>query len=258
MILDISDKEYFKSEGVNASSLKEFAKSPAHYHAYINRTIRKPSDAFRIGSQAHAAILENKELNIMPECDRRTKVGKEAFKDFQESLDNPQDYVTAVELENIKSMKANVLNHPQAKYINNPDYAEKAAFAKCPQTGLELKCKYDCLPDQGNMIYDLKTCQDASPESFKWDIKKFKYYIQACHYLYIAELLELGMDHFVFICVEKEAPFGVSAIVLDPETLHHARQQYFHLLNTFAECKKQDNFTRCYSEDIEAINIKIN
>lgn len=258
MILDLSDKEYFKSEGLNASALKEFAKSPAHYDAYINRTIRKPSDAFRIGSQAHASILEDKALNIMPECDRRTKAGKETFKEFQASLSNDQDYATAAESEAIANMKANVLAHPVARAINNPKWAERCIFNKCPQTGLELKAKYDCLPDQGNIIYDLKTCQNASPDSFKWDIKKFNYHIQAAHYLYVAELEGLNMDHFVFICVEKEAPFGVSAITLDPETLHYARMQYFHLLNTFAECKEQNNFTRCYSEEIEAINIKIN
>lgn len=257
MILDLTDKEYFKSEGLNASSLKEFAKSPAHYEAYINRTIRKPSEAFRIGSQAHAAILENKELNISPVCDRRTKAGKATFAEFQASLEDDQDYATKADAEAIAIMKEHVLAHPIARVINNPAWAEQCVFVKCPQTGLELKAKYDCLPDEGNIIYDLKTCQNASPESFKWDIKKFGYYIQAAHYLYVAELEGLNKDHFVFICVEKETPFGVSAIVLDPETLHFARQKYFYLLNKFAECKKENNFKECYSSDIEAININI-
>jgi exodeoxyribonuclease VIII len=257
MILDLTDKEYFKSVGLNASALKEFDKSPAHYDAYVNRTIRKPSDAFRIGSQAHASILENKELNIMPECDRRTKAGKEAFKEFQESLEDKQDYVTAAELESIKTMKSNVLAHPAAAVINNPEWAERCIFVTCPQTGLELKAKYDCLPDQGNIIYDLKTCQDASPDSFKWDIKKFRYYIQAAHYLYVAELEGLNKDHFVFICVEKQEPFGVSAITLDPETLHFARKKYFYLLNKFTECRENNNFKECYSSEIEAINLNI-
>ncbi len=257
MILDLTDKEYFKSVGLNASALKEFDKSPAHYDAYVNRTIRKPSDAFRIGSQAHASILENTELNILPACDRRTKAGKEVFKEFQASLDNDQDYVTESESASIKIMKQNVLDHPVAKVINNPDWAERCIFVTCPQTGLELKAKYDCLPDQGNIIYDLKTCQDASPEKFKWDIKNFRYYLQAAHYLYVAELEGLGKDHFVFICTEKQEPYGVSAITLDPETLHFARQKYFYLLNKFAECKKENNFKECYSSDIEAININI-
>lgn len=258
MIAQISDKEYFSSVGLNASALKEFAKSPAHYQAYVNKETRKESDAFRIGSQAHKYILENAELNIKPACDRRTKAGKEIMQQFTDSLKFSTDYVDDSEMEALQRMKENILSHPQAAMINNPEWAEKAAFVTCPQTGLELKCKYDCLPDQGNIIYDLKTCKDASPDLFKWDAKKLKYDIQAAHYMYIAELLDLKMDHFVFVCVEKEAPYGVSAIVLDPETLHHARQRYFNLLNKFAECKKEDNFEQCYSNQIESINFHIN
>lgn len=258
MILDISDKEYFKSVGLNASALKEFAKSPAHYDAYVNRTIRKASDTFRIGSQAHKCILEDcLTLNIMPECDRRTKAGKATFKEFQESLQSSDDYVTKAEFDNILKMRENVLAHPYGKDIVNKDTAEKAAFVTCPTTGLELKCKYDCLPNKGNMIYDLKTCQDASPDSFKWDIKKFKYDIQDAHYSYIAELLGLDMPHFVFICVEKSEPFGVSAIALDPDTRHKAKQRYFGLLQKFAECQKEDNFLECYSKEVSEVSIFI-
>jgi exodeoxyribonuclease VIII len=254
-IVKITDKEYFRSEGLNASALKEFAKSPAHYQAYVNQETRKESDAFRIGSQAHKYILEEKDLNIKPACDRRKKEGKEIFAKFQESLEYSTDYVDDKEMESIQQMKANVLAHNTAKVIVNPEWAEKAAFVTCPQTGLNLKCKYDCLPDSGNIIYDLKTTEDASPEKFRWSIKNFFYDIQACHYLYVAQLLGLSMQHFVFVCVEKSAPFGVSTISINTESMHYAQQRYFELLNKFAECKKRDDFTSCYSQEIITINL---
>jgi exodeoxyribonuclease VIII len=254
-IVKITDKEYFKSEGLNASALKEFAKSPAHYQAYINQETRKESDAFRIGSQAHKYILEEKELNIKPACDRRKKEGKEIFAQFQASLDYSTDYVDDSEMEAIKQMKSNVAAHAIAKDIINPDWAEKAAFVTCPQTGLHLKCKYDCLPDTGNIIYDLKTSEDASPEKFRWSIKNFKYDLQACHYLYVAQLLGLDMHHFVFVVVEKSAPYGVSTIAISSESLHYAQQRYFDLLSEFSLCEQRNDFTRCYPEEIIPINL---
>ncbi|MCP4989031.1 MAG: hypothetical protein GY928_24125 [Colwellia sp.] len=254
-IVKITDREYFRSEGLNASALKEFAKSPAHYQAYLNQETRKESDAFRIGSQAHKLILEEKELNIMRKFDGRTKEGKAKKAEFIESLDYTTDYIKEDEVTALKQMKINVAAHPVAKDIINPEWAEKAAFVTCPQTGLHLKCKYDCLPDTGNIIYDLKTSEDASPEQFRWSIKKLKYDLQACHYLYVAQLLGLDMQHFVFIVVEKSAPFGVSAIAIDSESLNYAQQRYFTLLEKFAVCKERDDFTECYSQNIIPINL---
>ena len=254
-IVKITDREYFASEGLNASALKEFAKSPAHYQAYINQETRKESDAFRIGSQAHKYILEEKELNIKPACDRRKKEGKEIFAQFQASLDYSTDYVDDSEMEAIQKMKSNIAAHPVAKDIIYPLWAERAAFVTCPNTGLHLKCKYDCLPDTGNIIYDLKTSEDASPEQFRWSIKKFKYDLQACHYLYIAQLLGLDMQHFVFVVVEKSVPYGVSTIAISSESLHYAQQKYYNLLEKFAACQERNDFTECYSQEIIPINI---
>ena len=254
-IVKITDREYFRSEGLNASALKEFAKSPAHYQAYINQETKKESDAFRIGSQAHKYILEEKELNIKPACDRRKKEGKEIFAQFQASLDYSTDYVDDSEMESIQKMKSNVAGHSVAKDIINPEWAEKAAFVTCPQTGLSLKCKYDCLPDTGNIIYDLKTFEDASPEQFRWSIKKFNYDLQACHYLYVAQLLGLDMQHFVFVVVEKSEPYGVSTIAISSESLHYAQQRYFDLLSKFALCEQRNDFTECYPQEIIPINL---
>jgi len=254
-IVKITDREYFKSEGLNASSLKEFAKSPAHYHAYMNRGPRSEPDAFRIGTQAHKYILEEKDLNIKPKADGRTKEGKKVNKDFKDSLDYSTDYVDDNEMEIIQLMKTNVAAHPIAKDIINPNWAEKAAFVTCPQTGLHLKCKYDCLPDTGNIIYDLKTTQDASPDKFRWSIKNFSYDLSACHYLYVAQLLGLDMQHFVFVAVEKSKPCGVSATAIDQDSLHYSNLRYFELLNKFAECKAKDDFTQCYPQEIVQVRI---
>ena len=40
-LFKLSDAEYFAADAVNASSLKQFAKSPAHYKAYLNAPNKK-------------------------------------------------------------------------------------------------------------------------------------------------------------------------------------------------------------------------
>jgi len=56
-LIKITDKEYFAAEGLNASKLKQFAKSPAHYKAGLEAPSKR-STAFDVGSLTHSLILE--------------------------------------------------------------------------------------------------------------------------------------------------------------------------------------------------------
>ena len=251
MIKKISDKEYFACDGVNASALKYLDMSPAHYKAYIDKlNEEKNTESLRLGSQIHKYILEDVDLNIKPNCDRRTKEGKELFKTFQDSIKYSTDYVSLDEYEKIKKMKEVVKDHPVAKILLDPVQNEKAAFVQCPQTGLKLKCKYDCLPNTGNCIFDLKTTDNADPFKLKYTINKYKYHIQACHYLYVAELLNLNKDFFVFIFIEKDAPFAISCVKIDKESIQFCMNQYYNLLEKLAKCKANNDYSESYPNEI--------
>ncbi len=244
------DEEYFAYDAVNASSLKEFKKSPAHYKTYLE----KPAvykDAFRIGSVAHARILEKKVCkNILPaDFNGRTKAGKELKASFG------KDHLTISEATDIERMFSAVESHSIGRKIINPDWAEIVVIVDDPETGLRLKAKFDCLPDKGNVVFDLKTCQSAAEAKFKWTMRDFGYSVQASHYLNVANLAGLEMSNFLFIAVEKEAPFGVQCFSLSDDAQEKSDDAYFAMLKDFAECKKSDDFSVCYSEEIAYLDI---
>ena len=55
--LDVPDAEYRASDGLAQSALKEFARTPAHYRAYI-QTPPKQTPAQRLGELVHRAVFQ--------------------------------------------------------------------------------------------------------------------------------------------------------------------------------------------------------
>ncbi len=247
----LSDEEYFSAKGVNASSLKEFAKSPAHYKAYLDAP-SKSSKAFNVGTLTHNLILEGKTNWAVVEGDRRKKDVKENIQAL-ESLG--KIIIKPGEDTDILAMKESVKNHSLGRYLGiDPKCSELAGFAEDEETGLMLKAKFDYAPSSGNVLFDLKTTISADPKRFKWSMKDYGYDIQAVHYLHVANLCGMKYDQFIFIAVEKTAPYGVCAYVLDDETRERAENKYRLLLEKYKECKDSGDFSFCYPTDIQEVN----
>lgn len=144
-----------------------------------------------------------------------------------------------------------------------------------------------------NMVVDLKTTDDASPEGFAKSIANWRYDLQHPYYLDglreairqsggklpkeaakgAAELSAYWVDketgelcrcrpdfwrgepkHFIFIAVEKKPPFAVGVYVLDAESVELGRAQYRIALNRYAECMKSDSWPG-YGDKIQTISV---
>ena len=103
-----------KRDYVSLSALKAFAKSPNHYIQYIHRK-REPSTAMTLGSAIHCALLEPQELNkryaFLPDINRRTKAGKEAYAQFQ-SLHEGKEILPQAEYERLLLVRDAVSRNP--------------------------------------------------------------------------------------------------------------------------------------------------
>jgi len=251
-LIKITDKEYFAAEGLNASKLKQFAKSPAHYKAGLEAP-NKRSTAFDVGSLTHSLILEGKQQWEVIEGRRNANIVKEAIAECEERGNLA---IKPGEDSDILAMNESVKAHGFGKYLGkDPERSELAGFAVDPDTGLLLKAKFDYAPATGSVLFDLKTCQDASEREFKWSIKKYGYDVQAVHYLHVAKLCGMDYEQFIFVAVEKSAPYGTNAIMLDSESLERAENKYRLLLEHFKACKESENFSHCYGDDLKEISI---
>jgi len=242
-IIDLPDSEYHTANGISVSQLKHADKSPKHYKHNLNNP-QEATPAMLFGSLFHKMNLEPDKLEsdvaVAPSVDRRTTAGKEEWNNF---LDNSvgklqvtkQDYELAVK------MTEAICEHNKATELLSCDgMNEKAIFSTDHDTGLLKRGKLDRIID-GVGIVDLKTTQDASP-SFIKSVINFDYHMQAAYYLDLAEEQGLDTPFFYFVCVEKEAPYGVGVYMLPDDLIEHGRRKYKRLLNVILDCREANSW----------------
>lgn len=141
-----------------------------------------------------------------------------------------------------------------------------------------------------DIIGDLKTTEDASPEGFAKSIANWRYDVQHAYYMDGTRLaLEQGKcnppqegkaelsvywtdpvtgvlcrcrpdfwrgypKHFAFIAVEKKPPYAVGVYVLDSEGVEIGRAQYQHDLRIYAECVRTGEWPG-YGDKIQTISL---
>jgi len=108
------------------------------------------------------------------------------------------------------------------------------------ETGLQLKTRPDICKVKKNIIVNLKTAVDGSPEAFSRDLAKFDYPFQAC--MEIDGAISSGfmptVDKYFWLVVEKEPPFSATIYEFDPEDIKDCWDDYRYTLHCVAEAKK--------------------
>ncbi len=243
--------QYHATDAVSASLLKQIAKSPAHARAYLQQQ-QEPTAAMLFGTAFHTCVLESErfaEDYAVFEGDKRTKAGKEAYEALVAS---GKTIITATDYATITAMASAIGDHPAAsKLVRGDGQTEVSMFWEDDETGLQCKCRPDIWIAQGtgSVIVDLKTTEDASPEGFARSIQTYGYGIQAAHYL-----AGSGADAFIFVAVEKKAPYAVAVYELDPLSLEICEAKRRSLLEYWANCRKAEMYP-AYSDECQLISL---
>jgi hypothetical protein len=245
----LSNADYHADPAVSASHLHQVARSGQHYWArYVdpNRQPVRPTAAMTFGSLTHCATLEPDELlrryGIAP--DRRTKVGKETAAEMQANGIEP---VSAADMEAALAMADAVRRHPYAAELLSAGKPETSIWWDDPETGLRCKCRPDWI--NGSLCVDLKTTTDASPKGFAKSVASFRYHVQDAHYL------ACGLfDQFIFIAVEKEAPFAVGVYSLDADALAEGQRLRDRDLQRIANCRAMAAWPG-YGDELQTISL---
>jgi exodeoxyribonuclease VIII len=246
-------------EFISASGLKAIAKSPRHYwHRYLNPNyIAEDSPAMAFGNLVHTLILEpatfTQRYAIAPECDRRTKEGKQTYADFEansigKEVVSNADYLLAW------LMVAEAKSNPIVSDLLEFSIMEKVYTFDV--FGTPCKMRADAINDLDSCIIDIKTCKDASPAAFGRDAYNLGYLLQAAFYLdgyYLAT--GINLKRFIFVAMEKSAPFITAVYELTAEQIEIGRQQYLAALQTFKNCKETGNFMEAYGNEIQPLQL---
>jgi len=259
----MDNNDYHAHPAISKSHLDQVARSPLHYWArYLdpNRVTIEPTPAMAIGSAVHTHVLEldqwDSQYAIAPESiDRRTKMGKAEWEVFTTAATG-RTVLSRADADLVMRMGHAVYSHPAAAMLlNMPGKAETTHMWTDAATGIQCKCRPDWLTDDGSLIIDLKTTDDASPAGFRKSIANWRYHVQAAWYLNgIEQATGTRPDQFIFLCVEKRAPFVVAVYAADAEMIQIGAEAAARDLDVLATCKAASAWPG-YSDQIETINL---
>lgn len=225
-----NDEYHGLRDWLGSTSLKTLAmKTPAHYQHSINNRI--VTNEFTIGTAAHSLILENDTTNIvvLDFPNYLTKAAKEAKAAV--IADNKQPLL-AKEWEQVQAMRDSAMNHPVAGQLFSGHVPERSIFWE--QDGMRYKVRPDALhPD---LIVDLKTTVNASPDEFGRKAYDFGYFVSAALYQEGVRQVTGKQLPFVFVNVEKTAPYLVSVTELDEDALDFGHMMIERGSRIYKEC----------------------
>ena len=266
IIHGMSNADYHAHPSASSSMLKTILRSPAHYRsAYLSGAERKePSATMLLGTMTHTAYLEpslfNDEYIIAPEVDRRTKEGKSAYADFLLQAEG-RTAVTAEQVDLAHKMADALRAHSLHYAVEAGGHHEASIFYIDAETGLELRARPDwhmppCDDWPTGVIVDVKTTDDARPESFSRTCVNFGYDLSAAMYGDAFQQLYGTTEPplFLLFVVERDAPHGVMAYEASGEMLAKGHAKYRRALGLLAECKSADAWP-CYTDEIVKIDM---
>ncbi len=150
--------------------------------------------------------------------------------------DNP-DFIKRSEVDAVNKMRDAVHDADVHAWLKDGE-AERTYEWDDPETGAPCKCRVDWITSDGKTVVDLKTTNDASERGFISSARKFRYDVQSAFYLDgIEEATGVRPERFVFMCVEKEAPYAVGLYEIDSESVELARLKYQDDLRVWQECR---------------------
>ena len=241
----MTEIEYRTHPAVSRSELWKLKDSPEKFR-YTKDNPSEPTAALLFGQVFHKLALEpetfGEEFAVAPECNKRTKAGKEAWDAFCEASIG-KTVIAADMWAQAAAMVASVKSVPLAVKLLEGRH-EESFFWTDELTGEHCKCRADCLNESlsSPVIVDLKSCDDASTEVFMRHAITYGYDFQAAMY---SDGIERNIQRaplFVFIAVEKKPPYAVNILQADDMFILRGRKIYRELLDTYHECKESGNW----------------
>jgi len=220
---------------VNCGALKELAKTPAHYRAWLASEDDGDTPAKLFGRALHCAVLEPELFEatyILAREHPFSRVSdrlRNAKKPSQGTLDAIA-YWDAWEVEmggkievshddaiTLHGMQAAVFAHPIAGKLFTGGVAESTAIWTDPEHALLCKARMDYYVASRGLVIDLKSTEDASESGFARSVATYRYHVQHAHYASAFQSLGHELRAFLFVAVEKTPPYAVNVHCIDAD-----------------------------------------
>ena len=241
----------YRSEAAHAQSyVKHILKSPQHYLAAKERRFAA-SLTMQIGTALHALVLEGQEVFdrdfiLKPEgLSLTTKEGKDwkAAAGKKTVLSKSDQYASwdAVHGMTESLRRLEWFNPDQPEYRK---YNEVSIYWDAD--GLDCKARLDrvVVEDDRVLVLDLKTTDSVDPKDFQKKVTGgLNYLFQAGWYAEAAQLAFKKPATFIFVGVERAAPYAARTFEVSPEMLEEAFRQTQYARSLLAKCLRTKQWT---------------
>lgn len=230
---------YEQNPGLRRSDLWQIHITPKHFKQAMDS--KRESKTLNFGIAMHKYLLESDtfddEYAVSPNVDRRTKLGKSIYADFEQNLGDKLA-ISEAEFSTIKAMTETALANPLVKQLLDGIH-EGEYYWTDPTTKEPLKCKTDCITTYEGQEYivDYKTTDSCADGHFEYASRKYGYQFQAGFYTAGLEQCTGKPHGFAFIAQEKKAPFACRVYVCSPEYIRNGQDIFHQLLETYHQCK---------------------
>jgi len=226
-VIGMPEDEYHSHDSVSKSMLDLVNRSPAHL-AYAQK--REPTRNMAIGSAIHCAVLEPQRFEqdymvLHGINDRRKSEYREAVKARSADL-----VLTGNEGDNVLGMQAAIqLNQTAQAALELGGYAELSAFVMCPDTGVQLRCRYDWVSLINHDCIDLKKTQDIRYDAFQKSVD--------------------NKLRFRFLTVEEQQPHANKLYELDTEAKQVGARRFKEDLATYKQANDSGDWQGIAQDD---------
>lgn len=246
--LNMPEHLYHARPELSSTEARLILESPARYRWKKDHPpLVEPSKKFDIGSAVHSKVLgTGYEAVVIPDevLASNGALSTAAAKEFvAEARAAGKIPLKAAEFQPIADAAEAVLAHPGAKQLfAQPSDAEVSVITQDPATGVEVRARFDFLPDVARLgspsrvAVDLKTTIDASPDGFTKAIANYQYDVQRAWYVDALKFESGETAELVFVAVEKTAPYLVGVYQLPTIWARMGHTKAAHARRLYAEC----------------------
>jgi hypothetical protein len=262
---------YERALGVaNASGLKMIATSTlAHFKAFMDGEQEDEAEedgeeeenaALAFGTAFHCAVLEpavfESSYVVEPKFGDCRKKENKAARDAWRAENGSKKQLSQASMRKILRMAASIRNHPVAGPLLERAHHEATLRWRDEMSGLECKARVDSVVEFGDKLLalDLKTTNDASPAGFAKSLANYGYAAQDAFYTDGFEAIGRPLHLFLFVAVEKTAPYLCAVYQVDGPSRAKGRATNREALRAYRDALEEDRWPG-YSEDIETISL---
>ena len=236
-----SDFAYRKEPGVNQSSLKKILESPAHYQAALkNRLIPTPS--MEMGTAAHCLVLDGEkafDAQYIKKPDNIKLTTKEG-KEWKASVGRKKILNVGGKDDPWNSVQGMAESLRRLEWYSGTDdeYIKRNEVSVYwDWTGVRCKARLDSVLVEEGIVLDLKTTDTVDPELFAKKVVGLGYDFQAAYYAKAAEVAFGKPFKFLFVAVERKAPYTVDIFEVTPDMISEGLYKCEKALKTYAQCE---------------------